>query len=196
MGMNTDPILEFSQSYPSPASRYIMEREIRQANGWLAVNKWKPTDGMAYLRGLEEKGLSPSSIKTKCLRVAKFFSWMIESGYYKGPNPIPIKSLPKFRDARCPQALTKSEATKLMKQPAAVHWIGCRDRFALSLMLIHGIRIGSVSKLCWSDVERQGNSWIIKTKNKGNVYSSKVLRPDVADLMKKYYLKTYHTELK
>lgn len=194
--MNNDLIREFSLSYPSQISRYIMERELKQANARLNILKWKPNDGMIYLRELESKGLNPSSIKTKVLRLSKFYSWLIENGHYKGINPIPVKSIPKFRESRTPQALTHAETVKLLKSVPSATWIGCRDRFALALMLIHGLRIGTVCNMEWDHIEKSGRDWIIKTKGKGGVYSSRILRPDVADLMKKFYFKTFRQELK
>ena len=111
--------------------------------------------------------------------------------HLKCTNPIDTRILPKFRDDRSPVALTIDETQKLLKQIPRANFIGCRDRSAISLMLVHGLRINTVCNIKWSDFEKRGDTYFIHTKSKGNVMTSRPLRTDVASQLLKLYEKTY-----
>lgn len=184
-------IANYSQGFPSATSRYVIYRELIRANAWYELKNWDESVGLKYIRYQEDKGLSPFSIKIKAERVSRYFDWLIKNKNFKKSNPINKRFVPKFRDERTPQALTIDETKLFLKQIPQATWIGCRDKTAISLMLVNGLRIGSVCSLRWSDIEMKNNQMQINIKSKGNVMSTRQLRPDVVEQLKKLYLKTY-----
>ena len=191
----SDLIKLYSEGLPSPVSRYIIYRELIAAHEWSKLGKWHEQTGINYIRSLEIKNLSPSTIKTKALRVKRFFTWAIKNKHLKGANPIDDRFLPKFRDDRSPQALTIDETQKLLKQIPYATWIGSRDKAAITLMLVHGFRINTVCQMKWSDLERRGDTYYMHTKSKGNVMTSRPIRTDVIEQLKKLHFKTYGKHL-
>ena len=161
------------------------------ADKWTSLYIWNETTGIKFIRSLELKGLTPGSIKTKAQRIKRFFEWAIKNKHLECTNPIDNRILPKFRDDRSPVALTIDETQKLLKQIPRANFIGCRDRSAISLMLVHGLRINSVCGIKWSDFEKRGDTYFIHIKTKGNVMTSRPLRSDVANQLLKFYEKTY-----
>lgn len=190
-----NPIELYSESLPSPTSRYVLYRELIAANSWCDLLKWDEATGVRYIRYLESKGLSPSSIKTKAERISRYFNWLLETGRWKKSNPINKRLIPKFRDERPPQALTAEETKLFLKQIPQATWIGCRDKVAATLMIANGLRIGSVCNIMWSDLEIKSGEMFLHLKSKGNVLSSRQLRADVANQIKKLYFKTYGEHL-
>ncbi|MBC7457486.1 MAG: tyrosine-type recombinase/integrase [Bdellovibrionaceae bacterium] len=195
MSKANELIKRYSDGLPSAVSRYVLYRELTTADEWTPLYKWIEATGIQYIRSLELKGLSPGSIKTKAQRIKRFFDWAVKNKHLKCVNPIDTRILPKFRDDRSPVALTIDETQKLLKQIPRANFIGCRDRSAISLMLVHGLRINTVCNIKWSDVEKRGDTYFIHTKSKGNVMTSRPLRPDVAKQLLKLYEKTYGVQL-
>ena len=184
-------IKTYSEGLPSPVSRYVLYRELTTANDWCDVTRWNELKGITYIRSLEAKGLSPGFVKTKAQRVKRFFDWAIKNKHLKILNPIDNRLMPKFRDDRSPQALTTDETNQFVKKIPSATWIGCRDKSAISLMLVHGLRINSVCTLKWSDLEKRSDGFYIHIKSKGNVMTSRPLRGDVTNQLLKLYKKTY-----
>lgn len=178
-------ILTYCQSFPSETTRYVSRLELLKANENKPLTEWNAAYGTKYIRGLEGR-ISPSSLLVKGRRLHGFFNWEIRQGFRSGPNPIDVTVLPKCRDNRSPQVLSENEIQKVLSKIPKKTWLGVRDQTAISLMLICGYRISTVTGLNWEDLEKRSDGWVLHTRAKGNVQSARLIRPDLAKLLLKY----------
>ena len=185
LAQNEKRILTYCDSFPSETTRYVTRLELLKANRVKPLSQWASEFANKYIRSLEPQ-VSPASLLVKGRRLHGYFNWEIRNGYRKGLNPIDCRTLPKNRDKRSPQVLTESEIQKMLSKIPRATWLGTRDRAAISMMLLCGFRISTVTALNWSDLEKRNDGWVLHTKAKGNVRSSRLVRPDLAKLLLKY----------
>lgn len=179
----------YSLGFPSENTRYVTRLELIGANKVSPLSKWTVDYGTKYIRSLQSK-VSPSSLIVKGRRLHGYFNWEIRQGLRSGLNPIDPRVLPKVRNTRSPQVLNENEINQLIKKIPKATWTGLRDHTAISLMLICGYRISTVTALNWCDLQKQNGDWVLNTKSKGNVYSSRKMRPDLVKLLLKYKAQT------
>lgn len=180
--LNTQIRIErYCNTLASHTTRYATMIELQNAHKIKALSKWTESFATKQVRYWQQS-LKGNTVLLKARRLKLYFDWEINQGLRK-INPINMKAVPKVTDERAPQALTKLEAQKLLKQIPRHTWIGLRDRLAVSLMLIHGLRISSVISLKWDDVVLRNGETFINIWSKGGKLETKRLRNDVASLL-------------
>ena len=188
-------IENYINTIPGAATRAVALRELNFVNKVKPLNQWRSEDAISHLRGVQQK-LQPSTVSLRMNRLRCFFNYMIENKIYSGANPISKKIIPKYRDICEPQVLTKNEVDLFIKQIPKNTWLGNRDRCAVAMQLIHGLRVGSVLAMNWDDLEQRGQDWFLYTRGKGLVTGSRKLRPDVVRQLSKFHKLTFGMELK
>ncbi len=189
-----DAIKSYVNTLPSASTREVAGRELRLINTFKPLLSWSQADSISYMRHIQ-KTLQPSSVNTRMNRIRLFFEFHIDEGNYKKPNPVIKKMIPKFRDEKEPQVLTKDEVKLFLKKIPKGTWLGMRDRCAVGLQLIHGFRISTVLSMDWDHLEKRGADWYIYTKGKGCVTGARRLRPDMVAQLSKFHQQTFGVPL-
>lgn len=106
--------------------------------------------------------------------LSRFFKWLIEEGYYTGPQPKFSYLSPKNLLALPRDSFDQSEVLKIFRMPL---FTGCLSRtriwqpgkyflqnnlyWAYIIALMTGMRPGEIGQLCVSDLEKHGNHVLI-----------------------------------
>lgn len=192
-GSDLKRIQTYCNGLPSASSRYVTFRDLTRANAYKPLSKWTEADSLAYIRKLETR-LKASTVLVQGRKLHAYFQWECDSIKRK-QNPVVLKSLPKARDQRKPDALTASETHQLLKKVPKSTWLGARDRLAIALMLINGYRISTVTSLRWSDLEKRAEGWFLHTTGKGGVQTTRLVRSDLIQEFNRYHKLTFGVPL-
>ena len=115
-----------------------------------------------YLRFLNEKGYSKTSINRKITSVNSFLTWCQKNSYV---NQLEIKKVKSLKlDKKLPTVLTANYINKLLDELPSSTNKELRDKAILELMYSSGLRVSEVSDLLVEDVKSNKS---VKVKGKG-----------------------------
>jgi len=104
-----------------------------------------------YLRFLNEKGYSKTSINRKITSVNSFLTWCQKNSYV---NQLEIKKVKSLKlDKKLPSVLTANYINKLLDELPSSTDKELRDKAILELMYSSGLRVSEVSDLLVEDVK-------------------------------------------
>ncbi|EOL50466.1 tyrosine-type recombinase/integrase [Enterococcus caccae] len=137
---------------PTTYSNYVRlaEKHIFSSIGSTPLTKIRSNDLQNFIYELQDKGLSPGSVRNVITLLRKAFCEAHKKGYVTG-NLYKTLELPKLKTAEI-DVLTIPQQRKLEK--VALQELGCSP---IILSLYSGIRIGEISGLKWSDIDFESN---------------------------------------
>lgn len=104
-----------------------------------------------YLRFLNEKGYSKTSINRKITSVNSFLTWCQKNSYV---NQLEVKKAKSLKlDKKLPSILTANYINKLLDELPSSTNKDLRDKAILELMYSSGLRVSEVSDLSIDDVK-------------------------------------------
>jgi len=120
-----------------------------------------------YLRFLNEKGYSKTSINRKITSVNSFLTWCQKNSYV---NQLEIKKVKSLKlDKKLPSVLTANYINKLLDELPSSTNKELRDKAILELMYSSGLRVSEVSDLLVEDVKSNKSVKVIGKGRKERV---------------------------
>ena len=120
-----------------------------------------------YLRFLNEKGYSKTSINRKITSVNSFLTWCQKNSYV---NQLEIKKVKSLKlDKKLPTVLTANYINKLLDELPSSTNKELRDKAILELMYSSGLRVSEVSDLLVEDVKSNKSVKVIGKGRKERV---------------------------
>ena len=120
-----------------------------------------------YLRFLNEKGYSKTSINRKITSVNSFLTWCQKNSYV---NQLEIKKVKSLKlDKKLPTVLTANYINKLLDELPSSTDKELRDKAILELMYSSGLRVSEVSDLLVEDVKSNKSVKVIGKGRKERV---------------------------
>lgn len=120
-----------------------------------------------YLRFLNEKGYSKTSINRKITSVNSFLTWCQKNSYV---NQLEIKKVKSLKlDKKLPSVLTANYINKLLDELPSSTDKELRDKAILELMYSSGLRVSEVSDLLVEDVKSNKSVKVIGKGRKERV---------------------------
>lgn len=135
--------------------------------GILSVTKISETSLKSYVLGLENEGLSPSSITRNIAAVKAFLLFLIKHQIILTDPSERIKP-PPFRK-KAPQVLDTVMINKLLGQPDIKTKKGIRDRAILELLYATGIKVSELITVRLSDINMTGKYISCKEYKERNI---------------------------
>ena len=120
-----------------------------------------------YLRFLNDKGYSKTSINRKITSVNSFLTWCQKNSYV---NQLEIKKVKSLKlDKKLPSVLTANYINKLLDELPSSTDKELRDKAILELMYSSGLRVSEVSDLLVEDVKSNKSVKVIGKGRKERV---------------------------
>jgi len=120
-----------------------------------------------YLRFLNEKGYSKTSINRKITSVNSFLTWCQKNSYV---NQLEIKKVKSLKlDKKLPSVLTANYINKLLDELPSSTDKELRDKAILEIMYSSGLRVSEVSDLSLEDVKSNKSVKVIGKGRKERV---------------------------
>ena len=120
-----------------------------------------------YLRFLNEKGYSKTSINRKITSVSSFLTWCQKNSYV---NQLEIKKVKSLKlDKKLPSVLTANYINKLLDELPSSTDKELRDKAILEIMYSSGLRVSEVSDLSLEDVKSNKSVKVIGKGRKERV---------------------------
>jgi integrase/recombinase XerC len=137
------------RAYLADVRRFLV---VAAADG---VQRVRPADVRHWLRTLDGSA-DRASIARKLAAVRGFFRFLVATGRVKIDPTVGIAT-PKTRK-KLPVHLSLDEVDRLLSAPAADRLGGLRDRAILELLYSSGLRVGELTGLDWTDVDREAET--------------------------------------
>lgn len=157
------PELEWLANITNPKTRRFYKRDVEEFSRFAGVRA--PTElrvvarahVIAWRKSLEERGLTPASIRRKLSSLSSLFDYLCERNAVTG-NPVDgVKRPATNGNEGSTPALGDAQARRLLEAPALDTVKGVRDRAILATLLYHGIRREELCLLRRRDMQsRQG----------------------------------------
>jgi site-specific recombinase XerD len=132
-----------------------------------------------YRNGLQDRGLSPSTIKLRLSAVSGIFAKLVIDGRLAGnpADPRVVKRL-KVSDVSRTEGLSVDEVKAMIATCPGETLIGLRDRALLMTLFYQGLRRSEASKLDWRDITTKRGLLEIR-QSKTSSYDAVRIHPDV-----------------
>ena len=115
------------------------------------------------MTGMAAQGLSAQTIRHVIGLVRRVMRRMAKWGYYAGPQPWDMVSLPRSDNAR-QRFLTPDEARALLDELRR----RSRQIWLMALVSLHcGLRFGEIASLAWPDIDLEGRSILVRDPKNG-----------------------------
>lgn len=118
--------------------------------GIVSVTKISETNLKSYVLGLENEGLSPSSITRNIAAVKSFLLYLIKHQIIFNDPSERIKPPPVRK--KTPQVLNTDMINRLLNQPDLITKKGIRDKAILELLYATGIKVSELIAIKLSDI--------------------------------------------
>ena len=147
-------LAEEKHSSANTISSYL--RDVNQFNDYLraeqgcAIHKAKPETVKAYMKWMQARGKSPSSVTRFLASIKSFYNYLLSVGAVK-INPAKGLTAEKV-EKKYPEILTSREVELFLEQPQCVDAKGFRDHAMLELLYATGIRVSELIALNLSDL--------------------------------------------
>ncbi|MDO8880725.1 MAG: site-specific tyrosine recombinase [Coriobacteriia bacterium] len=135
----------------------------------LSARHAKPLDAsrddvIAFVRGLQEQGMAPSTVERKVAAVKSFHAFLVREGL-TGNHPTLDLALPKVPE-RLPEVISIEDAERLLSQPFPEGPVGYRDRAALEVLYGCGLRVSELTALDMLDADLDAG--YVRVRGKGD----------------------------
>lgn len=168
-------------------------RELLISHSFAPLPYWSEETALGFVRDQENR-VAKSTLNVRARRLHSFFNYCIEQGILI-KNPMNLRVVPKNRALTEPKTLSIEECHLMLRKIPKASFVGCRDRLAVALMMINGLRVSSVVSIDWEHLEKRSEGWVLKTYAKGGVIRNTILRPDVFQLFNNLHKKTFGVPL-
>lgn len=141
---------------------------------------------LAWRSTLEQRSLSPSTIRRKLSAIASLFDHLCETNSIAG-NPVDGVKRPKANSNEgTTPAISDHQARALLDAPDSSTLVGLRDRAVLAVLLFHGLRRAEASALRLQDVHERRGVKHLRVFGKGSKIRYLPLHPVAADRIHTY----------
>lgn len=168
--------------YRKAIEDFLRRAEISDLKEFLAA---QPDQVVGYRNRLQERGLSPSTIRLRLAAISGLFGGFVVRGELPG-NPADPRLVKRLRvnDVSKTEGLTIEEVQALLSTCNGT-LRGLRDRALLMTLYYEGLRRSEASKLSYRDVTtRRG---LLEVRNaKNSDYDTIRLRPEVRQAIENY----------
>jgi len=155
------------------------------------VTKISETNLKSYVLGLENEGLSPSTINRNIAAVKAFMLYLIKHQIILSDPSERIKPPPIRKKA--PQILDMEMINRLLEQPNTRSRKGIRDKAILELLYATGIKVSELIAIKLSDINMNSRYISCKEYKERNIpfgKSAKKALQDYLNIRDKYYNKS------
>ncbi|MDR1691728.1 MAG: tyrosine recombinase XerD [Oscillospiraceae bacterium] len=129
-------------------------RDLRQFSQFCSPETAVKADIEAYVRFLNERGKSSSTVVRSMASLKNFYGFMCERGYL-ADNPV--RGVTSVRSERkTPQILTGAEIDRLLLAPKLTDPKGIRDKAMLEVLYATGLRVSELIALDVTDINLSG----------------------------------------
>jgi site-specific recombinase XerD len=191
---------DFVESKVAPRTRveytialrdFLRRTDLRTLPAALSV---RPAQVVRYRNGLQELGLSPSTINLRLAAVRGFYKRLLREGRVAGnpADPELVEGLPVSDESRT-QGLSLDEVKAILATCDGT-LRGLRDRALLMTLFYEGLRRSEASRLRYRDLTTKKG--LVEVRNsKNNPYATIRLRPEVKRAIDAY-LEVLNRELR
>jgi len=148
-------------AYRRDLSEYVTFLESRGVTSPDAVTR---DDVTAYIGGLRERGLAPSTVERRVAALKGFHKFLVRESITEN-HPTARLPLPKVPE-RLPEVVSIDDIDRLLGQPFPDGPVGLRDRALLETLYGCGLRVSELTGLDASDMDL--NEGFIRVVGKGD----------------------------
>ena len=130
---------------PNTKQAYVRDIELFQKNAEKDLRQVKPSDIIAYMQCLKNRGYAPTSIARRLAALKSFYRFMNAEGYISSDPAQVIEAGTK--GTRLPRVLNLNEVELLLDAPDTATDEGYRDRTMLELLYATGMRVSEMVNL-------------------------------------------------
>ncbi|HYL98149.1 MAG TPA: site-specific integrase [Blastocatellia bacterium] len=155
-----------------------------------------PSDVERWRKHLEEQGHKPATVYARISRVSSFYKWLLlnpKLAVHIGSNPVQNARprYPRPYQSDSVSAWSNEEANAILgvvrRLASEGSIVGKRDYALLLFYLYTGLRRNEVIRLRGRDLERRGETLIIKYQRKGGKFAAReVSEPEVYEALADY----------
>lgn len=140
-----------------------------------------------YKRYLESEGRSTLTIDAYITAVRLFYRYCVRAGYYPSDITEGVRCATKLRGYR-KEALTREDAARFLESIPTHTLTGKRDKLAVAMMLLLGLRTCELERINVSDIEVAYDTRVVKIQRKGRHDKSEAvaLTPYIDNLLCDY----------
>ena len=166
-----------------PATKADYRRKIGLWFRWLSANEIDPRQPghrhiLEYKQHLQAERKSKLTVSSYITVVKLFYGYCARQKYYENIG-VGVKSSLKHRE-HFKQALTRSEAQRLLDSIEPTTEIGKRDKLIVAIMLTNGLRSCEVERINICDFEKVKDKTLLHLQRKGKVDKrDRVAVPDI-----------------
>jgi integrase/recombinase XerD len=135
-------------AYRRDLNEYVTFLETRGVTSPDAVTR---DDVTAYIGGLRERGLAPSTVERRVAALKGFHKFLVREGITDN-HPTARLPLPKVPE-RLPEVVSIDDIDRLLGQPFPDGPVGLRDRAMLETLYGCGLRVSELTGLDASDLD-------------------------------------------
>ena len=158
----------------------VLMPEARRIALYQDLTQTSPDDIDAWIEASFQQRLAPGTIATRLRVVQGFFAFLRDQGYItQSPIRLPRHHILVPQDL--PRPMAEDEVVAFFRVIDAL-----RDRTMFLLMLRCGLRVGEVSRLCWSAIALTQGTVRIEN-SKGHVDRVVYLSPDVTKALRQWH---------
>lgn len=188
----TQAVRRYVAGLPATRTRIEYEKALRDFFGRIAIKtlqellEVKSDRVIEYRNLLQDKGLSPSTIKVRLSAVSGIFAQLVIDGRLSG-NPADPRVVKRLRvsDVSRTEGLSVDEVKAMLGTCQGETLIGLRDRALLMTLFYQGLRRSEASKLDWRDLTTKRGLLEIR-QAKTSSYDAVRLRPEVRQAIDDY----------
>lgn len=142
---------------------------------------------LSYKRHLESEGRSTLTIDGYITAVRLFYRYCVKRGYYHTDITEGVRSATRIRGYR-KMALSKDDAMRLLESVDTRTLVGKRDKLAIAMMLLLGLRTCEVERINIADITEAYDTRVVKIQRKGRHDKSEAvaLTPYIEELLGDY----------
>lgn len=135
------------RAYEGDLAAYSQHLEQRSTTPLEAARE----DVVAFMSGLQGKGMAPSTIERKVAAVKSFHAYLVREGLTDNHPTLDV-ALPKVPE-RLPDVISIDDASRLLAQPFPDGPAGLRDKAVLEALYGCGLRVSELTGLDLIDVD-------------------------------------------
>ena len=174
--MTIDQYLDENRStVRTEASRRCYRQKLRQAEA--EVGPLLEAAGPDLARFLTNKEWAPQTVRSYKVVLVSFYRWALRTGLlYRDPTVHLDQIRPPARGVRKRHWLSPAQARQLL-DPCPGDLLGPRDRVALAVLVLTGLRAAELTRVRWNHV--QPSKGVIHVLGKGNKHAEVGIGPQL-----------------
>ena len=115
-----------------------LEREGHTGSGWCTVAVIEQ-----FLKAETDRGLSRATVAGRYRALRGFFGWLVQRGYLTSSPMVGVT--PRRAGVHIPRRAEAAEYERLISSIDGESWLDLRDRLAIHLMFLGGLRVSEVA---------------------------------------------------